>query len=183
MIVVAAVPCAPVYILGLKAYLCLHLGAQRTKFDGNDDEHNSELPDVLESDYDEDEDEEENEDDDNEKNNGHEANRVLFLHAILCLISGFLVAAINVACFLRSSTFQQKIRDDSSSPMIEAMENYANDDVVRSCVDAVQMELQCCGSEDYRDWFRVGWSKESMEYFDYEDYKRRQEEIEKGQWV
>ncbi|XP_035720113.1 uncharacterized protein LOC118440748 isoform X1 [Vespa mandarinia] len=59
--------------------------------------------------------------------------------------------------------------------MIEAMENYANDDGVRSCVDAVQMELQCCGSEDYRDWFRVNWVKESMEYFDYEDYKRQQE--------
>ncbi|KAF7407505.1 hypothetical protein HZH66_002042 [Vespula vulgaris] len=164
--VVAAVPCAPVYILGLKAYLCLPLATPKTKFEENnknesDDEENSENSDIRNSD-----------DDEDDKNNGHEANRILFLHAVLCLISGCLVAAINVACFLRSSTFQQKIREDS---MIEAMENYANDDGVRSCVDAVQMEFQCCGSEDYRDWFRVSWAKVSMDYFDYEDYKRQQE--------
>ncbi|KAI4488785.1 hypothetical protein M0802_011295 [Mischocyttarus mexicanus] len=165
VIVVAAIPCAPVYLLGLKAYLCLHLGTPRNRnqFEEDDSEH-SDFQDSAEDVV------------DNEKNNGLEANRILFLHAILCLISGCLVAAINVACFLRSTTFQEKIRDDGSfDNFIEAMDNYANDDQVRSCVDAVQMEFQCCGSEDYRDWFHVSWTKQSTEYFDYVDNERQQE--------
>ncbi|KAI4491420.1 hypothetical protein M0804_002812 [Polistes exclamans] len=164
VIVVAAVPCAPVYLLGLKAYLCLNLGTPRNKsqFEEDDSEH-SDFQDSAD-------------DINNEKNSGLEANRILFLHAILCLISGCLVAAINVACFLKSTTFEEKIRDDGSfDNLIEAMDNYANDDRVRSCVDAVQMEFQCCGSEDYRDWFHISWAKRSTEYFDYVDNERQQE--------
>ncbi|XP_015181694.1 PREDICTED: uncharacterized protein LOC107069161, partial [Polistes dominula] len=169
VIVVAAVPCAPVYLLGLKAYLCLNLGIPRNnkccrQFEEDNSEHSDfqDSPDDVVN---------------NDKNNGLEANRILFLHAILCLISGCLVGAINVACFLKSTTFQEKIREDGSfDNLIEAMNNYAYDDRVRSYVDAVQMEFQCCGSEDYRDWFHVSWwAKRSTEYFDYEDNERQQE--------
>ena len=105
----------------------------------------------------------------------HDANRLLFLHVVACLLSGFLVAILNATYLALLSGFQQKSRDG----LIEAIEKYSSDVAVKARVDAVQTELECCGDNSYQDWFRVPWLKLSMEGPEDAEQGPRLE----GQWV
>ncbi|XP_076759277.1 uncharacterized protein LOC143428332, partial [Xylocopa sonorina] len=89
----------------------------------------------------------------------HDANRLLFVHVLACLLSGFLVAVLNATYLALFSGFQQKSRDG----LTEAIERYTSDVATKARVDAVQTELECCGDNSYEDWFRVPWLKVSIE--------------------
>ncbi|CAK9808945.1 Photoreceptor outer segment membrane glycoprotein 2 [Anthophora plagiata] len=127
----AALSCSPAYILGIKCWLCLKLDANRNDL---------EEPNKIGMDP-------------------HYVNRLLFLHVLACLLSGFTVAILNAAYLILLSGFQQKSRDG----LIEAIERYGSDIAVKARLDAVQTELECCGDNSYEDWFRVPWLKVSIE--------------------
>lgn len=38
------------------------------------------------------------------------------------------------------------------------MESYQNDIESKILVDEVQINFQCCGNQDYSDWFKVDWT-------------------------
>ena len=40
---------------------------------------------------------------------------------------------------------------------LNAMVAYKDDPVAKVAVDRIQMDLRCCGSSGYKDWFKVGW--------------------------
>lgn len=149
VIISAAVFCSPAYILGMKCWLCLKLEPARSDLEDQSKADSSVDP--------------------------HDVNRLLFFHVVACLLSGFLVAILNATYLVLLSGFQQKTRDG----LIEAIEKYSSDVAIKTRIDAVQSELECCGDGGYEDWFRVPWLKLSME---------EPEEMEKGprleeQWV
>lgn len=42
---------------------------------------------------------------------------------------------------------------------IEAMKKYQNPKYpAKVAVDQMQMNLECCGSDGYKDWFRIDWT-------------------------
>lgn len=145
----AGVCCSPAYILGIKCRLYLKLEPAR-----NDLEDQHKVDDNVDP---------------------HDVNRLLFFHVIACLLSGFLVAILNATYLILLSGFQQKSRDG----LIEAMEKYGIDVAVKTRVDALQTELECCGDNSYEDWFRIPWLKLSMEGPEDMENGPRLE----GQWV
>ncbi|XP_076383813.1 uncharacterized protein LOC143261129 [Megalopta genalis] len=126
VIISAAVLCSPAYILGLKS--CFHLRTESSEADPEEEEQTV---------------------DDLQK----VANRLLFFHVIACLLSGFLVAALNATYLALLSGFQQKSRDG----LMQAIQRYGSDATAKERVDAVQTEFECCGDSGYEDWFRVPW--------------------------
>ncbi|CAL1288522.1 unnamed protein product [Larinioides sclopetarius] len=38
------------------------------------------------------------------------------------------------------------------------MQNYNAKSVINIYIDALQMQLKCCGAEDYTSWFRTSWA-------------------------
>lgn len=149
VIISAAVLCSPAYFLGIKSWLYMRPEPGRC-----------DLEDQLRVDGTVD---------------PHDANRLLFLHVVACLLSGFLVAILNATYLALLSGFQQKSRDG----LVEAIEKYSSDVAVKARVDAVQTELECCGDNSYQDWFRVPWLKLSMEGPEDTEQGPRLE----GQWV
>ncbi|KZC06368.1 Peripherin-2 [Dufourea novaeangliae] len=97
-----------------------------------------------------------------------DANRLLFLHVIICLLSGFLVAVLNATYLALLSGFQQKSRDG----LTEAIQKYGSDVTVKSRMDAVQAEFECCGNNGYDDWFRVPWLRLSIDEGGTEDAEK-----------
>ncbi|KAG7204061.1 hypothetical protein KM043_001915 [Ampulex compressa] len=129
----AALVCAPAYVEGVRGYLSWNDEAARPGTRDRAPERDANGPD----------------------SGGHDVNRIFFRHALLCLVSGCLVAALNVAHFVRSSATQR-----GQDSMLEAIRNYGNDPLAKARIDSVQAEMRCCGSESYRDWFDAGsWSR------------------------
>lgn len=46
----------------------------------------------------------------------------------------------------------------------DSMSVYGNDTEIKSAIDRLQMELKCCGSSTYKDWWTTEWY--SVEYID-----------------
>ncbi|KOC66657.1 Photoreceptor outer segment membrane glycoprotein 2 [Habropoda laboriosa] len=133
VIICAALCCSPAYIIGIKCWLYLKLESNRS-----DPVDRSKIDNTMDP---------------------HDVNRFLFFHVLACLLSGFTVAILNATYLVLLSGFQQKSRDG----LIEAIEKYGSDIVVKTRLDAVQTELECCGDNSYEDWFRVPWLKISIE--------------------
>lgn len=133
VIISAAILCCPAYVLGIKSWLYLKLESPRC-----DLEDQQKVDDTVDP---------------------HDTNRLLFFHVVACLLSGFLVAILNATYLVLLSGFQQKTRDG----LIEAIQKYGSDVAMKTRVDAVQTELECCGDNSYEDWFRVPWLKLSVE--------------------
>lgn len=133
IILSTALCCSPAYILGIKCWLCLKLEPTRTDLE---DRHK--VDDTVDP---------------------QDINRLFYFHVVACLLSGFLVAILNATYLILLSGFQQKSRYG----LIEAIEKYGIDIAVKARVDAVQTELECCGDNNYEDWFRIPWLKLSME--------------------
>ena len=43
------------------------------------------------------------------------------------------------------------------SAMKFSMDKYKSDVDTKAGIDRIQMKYQCCGAEDYRDWFFASW--------------------------
>lgn len=41
--------------------------------------------------------------------------------------------------------------------ILAKMSLYATDAKVKSAIDKIQLDLQCCGNTDYHDWLKVMW--------------------------
>ncbi|XP_066601446.1 uncharacterized protein [Prorops nasuta] len=127
VIITTSLTCAPVYILGIRT--CVRIRAEALTDPG--DSNDSKLSEQI--------------------------NRALFIHSLLCFLSGCLIIAANTAIILYSATFQKKARDG----LTEAIGNYATDLSAKARLDVLQIEFRCCGSDSYRDWFRVPWLRDS----------------------
>ncbi|XP_026674372.1 uncharacterized protein LOC113465078 [Ceratina calcarata] len=134
VIILAALSCSPAYFLGIKCWLLLRLEPARDDLEQDQQRVDGAV-------------------------DPHEVNRLLFLHVVACLVSGFLIAILNATYLVLSSGFQQKCRDGLAG----AIERYSSDIAVKMRVDAVQTELECCGDNSYEDWFRVPWLRVSAD--------------------
>lgn len=88
--------------------------------------------------------------------------KLMCLHVILACLSGFLVLGVCVA----GSKLWGLTRRRLKNGLIKAMREYSVDKSIKLKIDRLQMELECCGSVSYRDWFYVPWMKqrEKMEF-------------------
>lgn len=70
----------------------------------------------------------------------------VFSAVVLVLLGAQVLAAI------LAYTIQDQIRGSLRSGMLTAMTRYQDDLDLRFIMDEIQINLQCCGADDYRDW-------------------------------
>lgn len=46
--------------------------------------------------------------------------------------------------------------------IIKAMEKYAVNSYYKKQIDKLQIEMQCCGSNKYDDWFNITWLDKAL---------------------
>lgn len=63
------------------------------------------------------------------------------------------------AAFL--SVFTIYYRDNIDEDFLGAMKKYRIDPTSKAIVDNVQYALQCCGANNYKNWFDIEWKKQS----------------------
>ncbi|XP_023245292.1 RDS/peripherin-like protein xRDS35 [Copidosoma floridanum] len=84
--------------------------------------------------------------------------RLLLLHAVLSCLSGWLVGG---ACAGGAYYFAQT-RRRLGQGLRRAVRHYRDDGDVKARLDRLQVELSCCGSESFVDWFFVPWAKTDL---------------------
>lgn len=106
-------------------------------------------------------------------------NGLLAMVIILSIVDiGLLIAG--------SMTFihRQSLRKSFHSGLESAMKRYKDDIEIKAEIDSLQLELGCCGNEDFEDWFRIQWVND--DYFDQSNRPARDaidlEEDDEG-WV
>ncbi|KAK7103632.1 peripherin-2-like [Littorina saxatilis] len=87
-----------------------------------------------------------------------EALRLAFIAIIVAIISTLLVFAACIFCLVQlyvlPSTFEGGLDN--------AMQQYSKDPSVKSRLDVLHMEYECCGDEGFKDWFIVPWISEDF---------------------
>jgi hypothetical protein len=41
--------------------------------------------------------------------------------------------------------------------VLEAMSSYGSNQDIKSRLDRMQIELECCGARSYEEWYQAGW--------------------------
>lgn len=49
------------------------------------------------------------------------------------------------------------LHNSFANGLLGAMEQYKIDPLYKEDIDVLQMEYECCGTHDYRDWFKISW--------------------------
>ncbi|OXU25113.1 hypothetical protein TSAR_001561 [Trichomalopsis sarcophagae] len=93
--------------------------------------------------------------------------RLLFLHTLLSCLSGLLVLGACAGSAYFWSLSRRRVRPG----LQRAIRRYPAEPIIKTRVDRLQIELGCCGTESYVDWFFVDWKRpddgeyEELDYF------------------
>jgi len=71
------------------------------------------------------------------------------------------ILALEVASICLTFIYRDKIENSLRGDFHRTLNNYAQKDYLSltKSVDNLQTEFRCCGTDDYRDWFRTRWAQ------------------------
>ncbi|XP_077865742.1 photoreceptor outer segment membrane glycoprotein 2-like [Saccoglossus kowalevskii] len=78
---------------------------------------------------------------------------LLLPYIIVLMVLVILLLAGGSMCF----DHRRQLHDSLHDGLKKAMGEYRNDAHLKKEIDLLQMEYQCCGNEDHKDWFVIPW--------------------------
>nr|XP_015834780.1 PREDICTED: rod outer segment membrane protein 1-like isoform X2 [Tribolium castaneum] len=87
------------------------------------------------------------------------ANRMMFFLIILALVMVVVLLIIIVSVIAHAYSTHQKLHDG----IVTAMNHYLNSTTYKSQIDRLQIEMQCCGSKKYDEWYTIKWQDQTLE--------------------
>ncbi|XP_052766894.1 photoreceptor outer segment membrane glycoprotein 2-like [Mya arenaria] len=85
------------------------------------------------------------------------------------LVVMFLFIWIILAASIISFAHRSSVEDALHDGIKDAMRRYKNTLPVKKSLDRLQMDVRCCGSRSFKDWFKIGWI--NMDYVNVKDPK------------
>ncbi|KAF2901323.1 hypothetical protein ILUMI_04866 [Ignelater luminosus] len=73
---------------------------------------------------------------------------------VLLLLGTILITLIICLMLLTRIYSSSKTLHDG---IMEAMNNYRSDSLIKSRIDSLQIQFQCCGSVQYKEWYEITW--------------------------
>jgi len=83
---------------------------------------------------------------------------LLLVAVVIAFILVWFVLAGSILCFTHRGVIEDSLQNGFKS----IMKKYKNDLMSKVTMDRLQQQFQCCGSNSYRDWFRVNWVNEDF---------------------
>lgn len=80
-------------------------------------------------------------------------NNMLFILIIICLTISLIVIALGIFTQVQKITMENRIKNG----IIEDMQKYISDPSMKTKIDTLQLNFQCCGSCGFNDWFKIKW--------------------------
>ncbi|XP_044254049.1 rod outer segment membrane protein 1-like isoform X2 [Tribolium madens] len=87
------------------------------------------------------------------------ANRTMFFLIILALVMVVVLLIIIISVIAHAYSTHQKLHDG----IVTAMNHYLNSTTYKSQIDRLQIEMQCCGSKKYDEWYTIKWQDQTLE--------------------
>ncbi|KAL1500745.1 hypothetical protein ABEB36_006190 [Hypothenemus hampei] len=85
-------------------------------------------------------------------------NRILFLLIMVAVAMILVTLSVIIAVLCHMYGSNNRIKDG----IFKAMEQYSFNTHFKRQIDRMQIELQCCGSHGYYDWFNVTWLDQAI---------------------
>ena len=92
---------------------------------------------------------------------GMKKNNVFILSAYSILM--FIILASECAAIVVTYIYRQNVQDTLQRDVKEILNQYKQpgfEDVTKS-IDSLQQKYQCCGNNDYKDWFKAKWNRQN----------------------
>ncbi|CAH1973336.1 unnamed protein product [Acanthoscelides obtectus] len=85
-------------------------------------------------------------------------NTILFVLLIISLVMVIVTWVVIIYIVLHAHKTREHLHDGITL----AMKSYGNDSASKKRIDRLQIELQCCGSKGYDEWYNVTWMDKSL---------------------
>lgn len=89
-----------------------------------------------------------------------ENNRLLTILGVLFFI--LFVTELSLGIVYFSLRNEGNVKDSTSASGYQLLSIYGTDAGVTKALDEIQTGFQCCGVQDYRDWFTSGWAAKQV---------------------
>ena len=78
---------------------------------------------------------------------------ILVIHMVMGAVACIGVLVGGTMCFISG----RQLDDAFSKGIVEGMMKYSKDPIAKTEIDKLQINYECCGNEEYMDWFRIPW--------------------------
>lgn len=80
-------------------------------------------------------------------------NKLMYSFVLLSIGTIFIILMICLMVLARTYSSRKSLHDG----IMEAMNNYRSDSLIKSRIDSLQIQFQCCGSLQYKEWYEITW--------------------------
>ncbi|XP_049820583.1 peripherin-2 isoform X2 [Aethina tumida] len=92
-------------------------------------------------------------------------NRVLFILILISLVLIVLVIMIMIIILVEV----YRPHPDMHEGLKQGMLSYSNNSLIKTTIDTLQIEFQCCGNKKYDEWYSINWSDKNYLSKGFED--------------